>query len=237
MDMRKGMLSLVALAGTTLAASGTQAAIFFTFDDPSAALEVQYSAPTMPGQLGQLSYNTAVPIQFVVDATEEGATAPVTFDAIFSLNSQVSPVVTVGPGAVTASVSGQFEFRRQDNNQLILSGSYQSAILFVTSIVGSLLADGTVEGGSLSYAAGPAMEAGLAGVDYDLPAFNAAQPLDGVWTLTAISQVGFVQVGQDRFLNNFNANAAFTGTVRVPTPGAAALAGMAGLMCFGRRKR
>ncbi|HVZ93425.1 MAG TPA: hypothetical protein VG797_02840 [Phycisphaerales bacterium] len=237
--MRQGLYALAATAGIAATAGSTNAAIYFTFDDPSAALEVQYVAPTGPADTGDLTYNTSIPVDFVVDATDEGALDAVTFQAIFSTATTVGAVTQVGASTYTAPISGQFEFRRADNNQLILSGMYNGATMFITSIVGSLLADGTVDGGSLFYSPGPALTSALAGVGYALPGFNLAQAMDAVWTLTAITRVQLIQFGGEgpRFLDSFNANAAFTGTVRVPTPGSIALVGLAGLSLAGRRKR
>lgn len=238
--MRQGMLALGTAAGIALAAGQANAAIYFTFDDPSAALEVQYDGPNFSGDLGDLTYNTSIPVDFVVDATDEGASAPISFAAIFSTATTVGAVTQVGPGAYTMPVSGEFQFRRADNMELILSGQYTGATMFITSVVGSLLADGTVDGGNLLYTPGPALFAGLMGVGYDLPGFNSAAAMDAVWTLTAITGINLIQFeqGGPRFLNDFNANAAFTGTVRViPTPGSAMLAGCAGLVLAGRRRR
>lgn len=232
--------TLAASAGLALAAGSANAAIFFTFDDPSAALEVSYQQPTGPADTGDLTYSATIPVDLVADATEEGAAAPVTFQAYYSTATTVGAVTQVGPGAYIAPVSGAFSFRRADNDQLILSGSYSGATLFITSQAGSLLADGEVEGGSLVYTEGPALTAGLGGVGYVLPGFDLDQPADAVWTLTSITGINLIsfQRGGPRFLGNFNANAAYTGTVRVvPTPGTVALAGMAGVAVLGGRRR
>lgn len=242
------------VAGTTLAlaAGAANAAAFLTFQDPAGGREVVYTAPTKPGALGSLDVTGVVSLQF--DLTSFGL-GVVTYAGLnYHKTADVGPAIDLGDDNFKAEVyNGHFEYRDpSQGNALILSGDFGTGLsqgpnganLLVTGLSGALVANATAKSGSLSYGFGTGViQPGNPGAGSDLPSYLAANnyafgaAIDGNWTITGIAPVPSLL--DDGFLNSFDANAAFSGTIevnRVPTPGTAALAGVAGLILARRRR-
>ncbi len=218
-----------------LVAGSANAAVFFTFADPSTQLEVRGETPS-GGGVGDLTYGepplTEPVLQFKVDATEEGGSIT-TFDAILDWDLQYGPATVIG-STVIAEVTGTFEYRRADNDEVILSGDVGQASLIVTIGVGSILTDFIT---NLTYEVGPALTAA------DPVVTDLQGEFDGVYTLTRLrfddGQQTIIGDDQLTYFNSFSANAAFTGTAeRIPAPGSVALGALGlGLAATRLRRR
>jgi hypothetical protein len=222
------------VAGIALAAGSANAAVYFTFADPSTELEVRGETPALGGT-GDLTYGEATitrpTIRFTVDATEEGGSIT-TFDAYLVWDLEFGPATVTGM-TTTATVIGTFEFREEGTDDVILSGDVGEGYLFTMIGVGTVLTD--ISGG-LNYEVGPALTAA------DPVVTDLQGEFDGVYTLTRLQFENNVPTfqGQDgqTYYSSFSANAAFTGTAeRIPAPGAVVLSVLAlGFAGFSRRR-
>lgn len=248
-------IGLIALAAGSLAAvaGSAQAAAFLTYLDPAGGREVHYTAPAGPGLLGTLDASATVNLQ--VDLTDHGL-GVVTYNGLhYTKHASVGPA-QAGPGGSYSAEVYDCTFSYTDpanGNALVLSGAFGTGAqgsnggdLFINGLSGSVSSNSDALGGSLSYSFGPsAIQAGNPGAgtslsDYLLTALLAfGDAIDGNWTLTGITPRPAVLEGSN-FLASFDSNAAFSGTVdivRVPTPGAAALAGCGLLVGLTRSRR
>ncbi|GAB4555847.1 MAG: hypothetical protein Tsb0013_18630 [Phycisphaerales bacterium] len=221
---------LAALACAAIAPVASAGEITFTFDDPAAGGEFMGNS----GMPGSLTYDTAAVLDLVVDSTdcEDGS--------INVFQAQLAMELSVGTpssfaGIISAPVTGSFTFTDLNSGEVIMTATTTNARLVNFDSAGSVISSVDGTGTGLSFAAGPALVAiGL----------EELMAIDAVFTLTDIdvfqastifSDIG----GQNPVLNDFDANAAFTATATgqvIPTPGAAALAGI-GLVGFARRRR
>jgi MYXO-CTERM domain-containing protein len=234
---------IAALCAASGGVSSAHATVFFTFDDPDTGLEVRHEQPSMGGDaFGTMTYAAggSPTVDLVVDISDEPfavGTGIHEFDAVLTwTNWEVSPVTDLGL-IRTADVMGEFEFFDTASNEVIFSGSFSMGLVVESQGAGSVI---TATDSNLSYTPGPALTA-----IYPNLLFQSAW--DGVYTLTDIQfdnpQQKIVNVntasGADDFFGSFSANAAFTGTTQalVPTPGAAALTGLALLGAGSRRRR
>ncbi len=244
--MKTGM---IVAAGALMALAGSaNAAAFLTFLDPAGAREVKYTAPTGGGTFGTLTATATV--DFQIDLTEHGLGVVIFDNVTYTKTAKVSAAWMSGSSFNAEVYDATFSYT--DGANTVLSGSFGSGFtgtnggdLFINGLSGSIGSNADVAGGSLVYNFGSApIQPGNPGAGADLAALLATvnlafgNAIDGNWTLTGITpRPNVFEVGGQTFIQSFDANAAFSGTVDiVPTPGATALAGL-GLLVGLRRRR
>lgn len=245
--MKTGIL---VAAGALMAVAGSaNAAAFLTFLDPAGGREVKYTAPVGNATFGTLTA-TAV-VDFQIDLSDHGLGTVVFDNVTYSKTAKVSAAWMNGSSFNAEVYDAVFSYT--DGANTILTGAFGTGTqggpnggdLFINGLSGSISSNADAVGGSLSYVFGNApIQVGNPGAGADLNALLATVQLafgaaiDGNWTLTGITPRPNVFEGSaGTFITSFDANAAFSGTVDiVPTPGAAALAGM-GLLVGLRRRR
>lgn len=221
------------LAGGVLAmASVANASIAFSFADPVPGRQVSNVQNGAGPGLGLLTYDTSANIVLLVDDNEFGGFGSLSFNtARLEVTLTLGAAVTLG-GVTLAPVSGTFtiyDFTGGVRTDILTGSSQNGAFVRVTGT--NAIQFSTADG--FSYAAGPALAALL------LPSGRSLAPAqEAVFTLTDIATVGGGNfIGPGGVFRSFNANASFSGTSEtVPTPGAAALAGLAGLVALRRRR-
>jgi len=229
------MVRQVALiAGSVLAlASAANASIAFSFADPVPGRQVANLQNGAGPGLGLLTYDTGANIAFLVDDNELGGFGFTTFtNARLEVNLTLGAAVVMG-GITLAPVSGTFiiyDFTGNVRTDILNGSSMAGAFVRVTGT--NAIQFSTADG--FSYSAGPALQALLGGLRILAPDQEA------VFTLTDIATVGGGNfIGPGGVFRSFNANASFSGTSNteiIPTPGAAALVGIAGLVAMRRRR-
>ncbi|MEQ8844130.1 MAG: PEP-CTERM sorting domain-containing protein [Phycisphaerales bacterium] len=223
----------IACSVCAMGVASAQGAISFTFADPSTPLEVTHTAGAAPdGVSGLLTYDAAVPMDFIVYSDEAGYAGGTFADATLSLSVVVGPAF--GVGGLTGANLGEVSIEFFDSGgNLLLSGQADGGTL---SIVGGLSGAWTVNstdvGGGLDWTASGALLADLQSAGYDelVPSHDAS------FTLTNVSPPAGLDPTSD-YLPDFTANSAFTGTSNVPAPGALALAGLVGIGASRRRRK
>lgn len=224
--MRHALLAtgLACACGTT-----ASAAIFFTFEDPSTVREVSYTVAPGGGS-AMINYSSDAPVELKIDGTQEGIPVVLEYSAILTMNINVGASSPLGGivGGFEAPISGEFFFTLDDGGaQEILRGTFDSGGLITLGAAGALI---TTDATGLVYTpSGPLLDEIM---DAGFSSFFA--PHDAVFTLTDITPM--LIVGQNGFFQNFTANAAYTGTTNVPTPGALALGALA-MISMTRRRR
>lgn len=216
--------AVLSAAGIAIAASTAQAAVFFTFADPTAPREVEFDSDS-----NTLSYDTGTLLNLVADATDEGAASTETFSAMLTMEITVgdaSPISDV-EGGFTAPVSGFFEFTLSGSGESLLRGEFSGGGLVTLGGAGAVISTSNT---GLTYTAGSdlAMYLGDAGIS------SLVAPFDASFTLTDVEPA--ISVDDGKF-EDFSANAAFTGTANIPAPGAIVLIGASALAASGRRRR
>lgn len=231
--MNRTVLAMSALAGVM--AASANAAVYFTFDDPSTPLELSYVAGSGGGN-GSISYSSAARVDLVVDGSEEGW-GITTYSARLTMNLSVtaSPMAPFPFG----SVFGTFTFAIDDG-----LGGFED-ILVGTALAGmpGLMSAGGFAGAITFSNTGFEGDGG-----FDWTALNSlsnffnGNSLFGAqsasFSLAAINP-GVFALNNEGYIPSFSANAAFVGAAEVnpiPTPGTAALLGAAGLLGLGRRR-
>ncbi|MBL8746960.1 MAG: hypothetical protein JNK58_11475, partial [Phycisphaerae bacterium] len=145
------------------------------------------------------------------------------------------------PNEFLATSSGVFEYRRQSDNALLITGSFTDASLSILRTSGGLTANGLMNMGQFNMGFTAAMLTEFSNFGFNFPGFDTSRIGDASWTLTGVTPVVSLMTppgSAEQFFANFNSNAAFTATVPVlPTPGALSLAVAAGFMVFGTRRR
>lgn len=207
-------LPAVALGGVT-----------FTFDDPGSGGEFTYVAPDGLQGAGSMSFRSDVPVDLVVqeDSAPVGAAPLAAFSALFEANWVVDSIFTDAVSPIqSATLSGGFAWRDAETDELILSGEFTEAALIVFGSAGSIVASSDAGRGDLAYTVGQRL------ASVGVTSFGDDQ--DAVWTLTGVTTAGSDFPGGDSFFPSFIANAAFTGTTDIPSPGAMALLAIAGFM-------
>lgn len=202
---------------------------------------MRYIQPASAAELGNITYNTSVPINLSFDLSDFGLGA-LTIVSNLSLDIDVGPASAgAQPNEFLATSSGEFEYRRQSDNALLLSGSFTDASLSILRTSGGLTANGLMNMGQFNVAFAPDLLTEFSGFGYNFAGFDGTRFGDASWTLTGVTPVVSLITppgSAEQFFANFNSNAAFTATIPViPTPGAATLAIAAGIMAFGSRRR
>jgi len=246
--------SLVVAAVLGISAQQAAAVVTFAFaDNPDPEGQFLYKAPTGDRSLGLLTYNTRVPVDLSVDATGELGGKEYQYDnALFTFSADVgvfdaAPV----PGVYFAPLTnGSFTFGSSDNarSTLLMTGTFGSdpanpAYLVIVVDTGSIQISALV--GGLNYEATQQLKLDLTNPDLGnitSGVQSLGAPHDAVWTLSNLSNLStrYINNGHARgvFLEDFIANASFSGTtsIIVPTPATAALGGL-GLAVAGFRRR
>lgn len=247
----KNRIALVAAGAIAALAGSANAAAFLTYLDPAGAREVKYTAPGVGEQFGTLVTTATVNLQ--IDLTDDlGPGSVVTFTGVtYSKTAKVSAASMAG-SAFTAEVYDAV-FTYTIGADTILTGSFGTGAdddtggdLFINGLSGTISSNSDAVGGSLVYNFGSAnIQAGNPGAGGTLQALLASagkafgDAIDANWTLTGITpRPALLQNGNLLFLQSFDANAAFSGTVAiVPTPGTAALAACGMVVGLVRRRK
>lgn len=221
--MKSLISSVIAVAGLAAASQGT---IYFTFDDPTTALEVTYTEGVGLNP-GNLSYNTTPIVDLVVDGSEHGL-GIVTYTTNLAMDIDVGAGTGFG-GFFSAPVSGVFTF--SVGGLELLRGDIAEGAVLTFGTTGSLVATSSTF--SLTLTASNALLAQLA-----LGGFTGlAAQFDSSFSLSNLTPRP-LGLNTDGFITSFNANAAFVGNADViPSPGSAVLAGAAALCLLPGRRR
>lgn len=240
--MRSAVAGIVAaVAGASASAGMFDQNIYLTFSDPVGQREVRYLQPATAADLGNITYNTSVPLNLSFDLSDFGLGALV-LTSTLSLDVDVGPASAGSqPNEYLATSSGDFEYRRQSDNALLMSGSFVDASLSILRTSGGLTANGLMNMGQFNVSFAPDLLTEFSNFGYNFAGFDSSRIGDASWTLTGVTPVISLMTpmgSAEQFFANFNSNAAFTATIPVvPTPGAASLALAAGVMMFGSRRR
>ncbi len=223
--MSRALGAALALGG--LCAS-TQAAVYFTFDDPGPGPEITYTEGTdNNSDPGVLVFNNSAQLDFIVDGTDEGL-GTMTYTATLDMEIMIGAVQGTVGGILSAPIlGGSFAFSEVGSGDDILTGSLSNGGLLTLNTVGALIATSTTAG--LVMNEGPALAAFLGGLTLT-PNFDIS------FTLTNISP-GTTKNADD-FITSFVANSAFTGNANViPSSGPVALAALSMTLLGARRRR
>ena len=221
--MRKRSRIAIIVAATGLQFPlAANAAVSFTFQDPSSALEFVYTEGD-DMNVGRISYNSPMDgsvLQLTVDASEHGL-APISFDAILDIDLAVSTATDLGFGAI-ANVTGTFRFYDASADAvrgvlpLILEGVVTNGSFFVIGTTGAQVSSSTEN--SLVLNAGSALQ------DYlDMGGLSLAEQMDSSFSLSGITLAGggggAPTINQFGYMESFASNAAYVGNAEiVPSP-------------------
>ncbi len=228
--MKRSVLALSLLAGA-LGTSAANAAIYFTFDDPSTPLELTYVAGTGGGS-GSVTYSSAARVDLVVDGTEDGF-GITTYSARLTMDLAVAPVFA--PPIPIAVTTGTFTFAIDDG----FGGFTDILHGDAGEIGGAMFAIGF--SGSISFSNDGDEDPVLFNwtAMNDLLAFLGGNQLIGAqsasFSLAALTPP-VLGVNVEGYIPSFTANAAFVGHGEIPAPGPTALFGLAGLVMARRRR-
>jgi hypothetical protein len=128
-------------------------------------------------------------------------------------------------------LSGMFSFTDMDSGMTLLTATMgaEAGAVLALGTTGNIIAQGGGGAGGLTFTAGSGLAAFLGGLTLG-PIFDAN------FTLTNIDPAA--TLSDNDFLEDFEANSAFTGNAEViPSPGAIALAGLSLLTFAASRKR
>lgn len=231
--MNRSVLALTALAGA-VATSAANAAVYFTFDDPSTPLELTYVAGTGGGD-GSLSYSGSARVDLVVDGTDEGW-GVITYSARLTMDLAVTD--SPFPPFPFGEVSGSFTFAIDDG-----FGGFEDILVGTTNDTPGLMSAGGFAG-AVSFSNTGTENDGA----FDWTAMNALSAFfngnalfgaqSASFSLAAINP-GVFGLNSEGYIPSFNANVAFVGAAEVnpiPTPGTAALLAVAALIGAPRRR-
>ncbi|MGP1347402.1 MAG: hypothetical protein ACTS3F_12150 [Phycisphaerales bacterium] len=241
--MIRNALIAAAIAGTAVSASN--ASVFLTFSDPPGGREVEYVAPTAGGNtFGVLTADATVDLEIDLSAvTGNPADVLVFTGASFSHTVNIGEVTVVTPTFFEAGLSnGSFSFFTSGGD-LIFNASYDDGGAFIFNAAGGVSTSNP--GSALAFNTGAGFVSALPGTLAG-DGLVDLEALDSSFTLTALlfsSGLKLVSLDNDNngvpefYFNDFEANSAYTGTaLLVPAPGAIALAGLAGIAAFRRRR-
>jgi MYXO-CTERM domain-containing protein len=220
--------ALLVAGGVLALASAANASIAFSFADPIPGRQVSNLSNGGGVGIGRLSYDTAVPITFLIDGVEEGLGTATFTNARLRVDLTLGAAISIG-GIVIAPVGGTFTIFDATSGLDIVTGSSNLGS-FVRVTGTNSIQFSTADG--FAYSAGPALQSFLG------PGLVLTADQEAVFTLTDIvTASGAPFIGPGGVFRDFQANASFSGTSNVvPTPGATALVGLAGLAAFRRRR-
>lgn len=223
------MKSILAALVLSSLAGVAAANVSFAFGDPAHGRQVTNSVVNNVST--NLSYNQNFIIPFIIDGQELANPFKTTVNARVIMDLNVGTGLSVA-GVYQAPVTGNFRIVDAVSGALLLRGDAGNGTFIRVGNTSSALFSDT---NGFSYTKGAGLEAILAANgNAGLPVLN---PQEGVFTMTQVTTTGGLPViGSNGRLNPFTANASFSGNFAVPTPGAAALAGL-GLIAAGRRRR
>jgi hypothetical protein len=223
----KKMTTAVALASGLALSSLASATVFFTFDDPSTALEVTYTQGNAGGP-GTMTYSAAPTVDLVVDGTQNGL-GIVTYSTILSMNLTIGTATSFGGIFQAPVLAGSFTFSVGGN--AILTGMINNGAMLTFGSTGSVVA--TSSNNSLTLVATDALLGQLA-----LGGYTGLGPVfDSSFSLSNLAPRP-INLTQDGYIPSFHANAAFVGNAEpIPSAGSTALAAVAGLFLFPGRRR
>jgi len=229
--MSRGLIA--GFTAAAVSAGAAHASVSITFDDPGSGPEFTHTAPTSGGGTGDLDFRADLPVDLQLVGTGAAAgLGTVNFSAFLETDFAVGAITSpIGSPFASASLTGSFRWVEEGTGTVILEGAFVDAAVITFGISGSIITNSDITGGSLAYTPG----AGLIGLGIT----TLIDPQDAVWTLTDVNFANgqsIIDVDNERFFNDFDANAAFTGTAEVPAPGAAALAMLAGAAAIRRRR-
>lgn len=215
------MRTLACIVSMCACSAAMAGPVYFSYADPGTGREFVYTEGDAT-HLGRIQFNSANPVQLMVDGGAAGF-GTVTYPTALSINLRVHEVVMNG-SAMQAAVEGTFRFN--DGVSDILIGEMMAGSLLTIGSTGSLTANSAL--GSLSLTAGGSLLAQLGGNQFE-PSFGVS------FSLSALipSPMG---INGFNYIESFSANSAFSGSADIPAPGAAALAGLAGLLGLRRRR-
>lgn len=239
------MSILRAVSATLLVASIAGAAhadLSFSFADPINGRQVTHTANNIAGPgTGQLTYDKSAVLRFLVDGSSE----PNSFSALFTnarmeMNLILGQATPIGGGNFVAPLRGFFRIYDANNENVDILRADASGGSFVRFSGTNSFLFSDLDG--LGYTLGSPLQAlllpGRTIASPDLVSGVAAQ--EGSFSLTDIltgGQPPAALVNGQGIFANFQANASFSGNVKlVPTPGAAALMGLGGLVAMRRRR-
>lgn len=220
--MRRSMLALAALAGAA-ATTAANATVYFTFDDPSTAKELTYTAGNAGGD-GSLTYSGATTVDLVVDASEDGF-GIITYAATLTMN------LTVGAAGIGgAPLLGSFSFSVGGDDILVGTVNAGGGSMSGFGGVGGLWFTDAISSGAFAWEAFGDLSTQIGG-GVLASTYNASFALSNITPF-------FGGVNSDGYFNSFTANVAFVGDAiwAVPSPGSAALFSIAGLVVARRRR-
>lgn len=229
--MKRG-LSFLALACAAGLAASAHGAVTFTFFDPATGPEITYvegsDNVTDPGEATWTGSNVAL----TVDGTDEGLGQTTFANTAVSMFLEVGAVEGQEGGTFIAPIlSGMFSFTDMDSGMTLLTATMgaEAGAVLALGTTGNIIAQGGGGAGGLTFTAGSGLAAFLGGLTLG-PIFDAN------FTLTNIDPAA--TLSDNDFLEDFEANSAFTGNAEViPSPGAIALAGLSLLTFAASRKR
>lgn len=222
----KTKLALIALSATAITTSAAHADLTFSFADPVPGRQLTHTSPA-------ITFDTGAALSLLVD----GSTEPLPFATAFAASLQLNLLLGAASppigGFSQAPVSGTFVLRNLANpnpaTNIILTGSAEGGAFVRIAGTNSILFSNET---GFTYTAGPELLALLA------PGRILTDPQEAVFTVTDIFTGGPTLIAaQGGTIANFTANASFSGNATVvPTPGAAVLASIGGLMAMRRRR-
>jgi hypothetical protein len=232
---------VASVAGASANAGLFDQNIYLTFSDPVGQREVRYTQPADATQQGNITYNTSIPLNLSFDLSDFGLGGLV-IESNLALDIDVGPAsVGVQPNEYLATSSGSFEFRRESDDALLISGSFIQASLSILRTSGGLTANGLMQSLQFSMTFHGDLLTEFTNFGYAFAGFDTERVGDASWTLTGVSpSISLITPpgSAEQFFANFTSNAAFTATVPVlPTPGSVTLGIAAGVLMFGGRRR
>lgn len=233
---------VAALAGSAAQAGVFDQNIYLTFSDPVGQREVRYTQPADATQDGNLTYNTSIPLVLSFDLSDFGFGAALLITSTLEMNVAVGPASAgAQPNEYLATTTGEFVYRRNSDNAVLITGSFTDASLSILRTSGGLTANGLMNMGQFNMTFHGDLLAEFVNFGFNFPGFDETRIGDASWTLTGVTpQITLMTPpgSAEQFFASFQSNAAFTATVPVlPTPGALTLTVAAGIMVLGVRRR
>lgn len=207
------------------------ASIAFSFADPAGGRQLTNTQGTGGDPMtGLITYDSAVPIVFIVDGIDDGLGVEVFSKAFLEMDLQIGTATEISPGIFQASIIGTFSiFTAGDGD--ILSGEFNEGNFLTLNSAGVIGGTNTAPM-PFQYTAGPALQSFLG------DGMSLGELAEAVFTLTDITPEARGElIGPEGVVGGFTANASFSGVANViPAPGAGLLVacGLSGAL---RRRR